>query len=190
LTRHAANLADPLHPKLSTELAPGDPNGSATVYVHFEQPASGPGFNAGELTQAEHVQAETGEEVHFFGKDALLRDYPVIDGTIGDPRRPMQLKQTHAVDGASGARYQAQTALEAARVGSTKAIEVYIEALDFTRAQVEGAWGDPMVGRARGGGGVPSAPVFDGAIIGKIVVTCKGGERMVITPGATTFTYL
>src|SRR6185437_14036382 len=101
--------------QLSDNLPPNAAGPNTKVYLHFERPALGLGYDPVEVAQADRLQAATGEEIHVFGKDAMGRDYAGIDGTIGDPRRPMQLKRAGAADGPSGVRLKAQEALAAAR---------------------------------------------------------------------------
>ena len=185
--RNASALVDPLNPQLGVNLAPGDPNGSATVWIHYERTADRSRVSPVELAQAERLAAASGEEVHFFATDPQGQQYPGIDGTIGNPRRPMQLKGADATKVNSN-RFQAQEALQKAVNAGISHVEVYIEDLARTPAQVEAEWPRDMVD-TQGNSRRPGS-VFDGDVIASITVSCAGGDRIQITQtGPITFIF-
>jgi hypothetical protein len=88
-----------------------------------------------EIPQAETLNANTGERVEVFGDD-----YPGIDGTIGTPPRPLQLKSIPATNAIEDITRSAETAVTKARTHGFTRVEVSIEAPGRTVAQVKAAF--------------------------------------------------
>ena len=88
-----------------------------------------------EIDQGIRLNAKTGERVDIFGDD-----FPGIDGTIGKPPRPLQLKRVPAANDIADIPRVAEDALtKATRDGFTR-VEVSIEAPGRTVAQVRKAF--------------------------------------------------
>jgi multisubunit Na+/H+ antiporter MnhB subunit len=88
-----------------------------------------------EVPQAERLNAKTGERVEVFGDD-----YPGIDGTIGHPPRPLQLKSVPATEPIPEIPRVAGDALDKANANGFSRIEVSIEAPGRTVKQVQEAF--------------------------------------------------
>lgn len=164
--RHTENLLDPINPQLAHTVKQGN------ITVHYE--ARPP--DAHELAQAQKLAAARGEEVHIFGDDAAGRSYPGIDGTIGNPKRPMQLKFVPASTDASAARSMAQGALEHAQHTGMKNVEVFIEVEGRTRADIAAAWNGPLKGNSP----PPLGPTVDGNAVKRIEIQAADGRMEVV----------
>jgi hypothetical protein len=88
-----------------------------------------------EIDQGLRLNAKTGEKVELFGDD-----YPGIDGTIGDPPRPLQLKSVPASNAIDDITRSAETALQKAHANGFSKVEVSIEAPGRTVKQVREAF--------------------------------------------------
>ena len=121
---------DPLRPRLkNNEWKDG-------VTIHYEKvPPS-----EAEITHAREIQARTGEPVHVFGDTPSGKTYPGIDGTIGEPPRPLQLKN---LADPSYVKVHAADAFEAAvKHGYTK-VEVHLRIKGSSIAEIKAAWEGP-----------------------------------------------
>ncbi|HJU01091.1 MAG TPA: hypothetical protein VJ966_07790, partial [Actinomycetes bacterium] len=120
-----------------------------------------------EIGEAAELAAKTGERVDLFGDN-----YQGIDGTIGRPPRPLQLKGLQASDPPAEAVRVAQDALENAR-GHYSNLEVNIQAPGATVEQVKAAFN-----------AVKGSSYLDGRIISRIRVWCGDGlfEPTAFTP--------
>lgn len=125
-----------------------------------------------EMKGADKLAAKEGP-VRFYGDN-----FPGIDGTVGDPPRPMQLK--HIAEGVDNGlvRHRAAQALDKAAALNIPNVEVYVDAPNLDVADVQDHWNhpDPFDNR-------PPRPAFSGNLVNKVVVWCKNGT-LVITPGA------
>lgn len=88
-----------------------------------------------EIGEGVRLNAKTGERIDLFGDD-----FPGIDGTIGRPPRPLQLKAVPASEDIANIPRVAGTALEKARTHGFSRVEVSIEAPGRTVAQVREAF--------------------------------------------------
>jgi hypothetical protein len=156
------SVGDPLRPRLAhSEWRDG-------ITIHYEKAPP----SAEEIAQAKALQKRTGEEIHLFGDTPAGQSYPGIDGTIGDPPRPLSLKQARTGANAGAARAWAQRALEAAREHGYSHVEVQIEVTDHTVAEVKAAWETPP-GKVHHD---PLKPYFDSAgTVERIVIKAKDG---------------
>lgn len=163
---------DPLRPLLRhTEHIP-----NTKVTVHYEQNANF--TRSHEVKQAIEVSRRTGEEVHAFGDTASRYDYPGIDGTIGNPPRPMQLKNASPKAHPNLARKMAGDALLKAENAGYSKVEVFIDMPGSTVAEIKAAWDapppvatDPLPG-----------PAFKGDIVRRIRIWAKDGEWTLTPP--------
>ena len=179
LLRHAGNLGDMTHPRLAqSTMSPGG------VEIRFE--SSLPGGH--EIMQAENLQRVRHERVVLFGDDATKSAYPGIDGVIGIPPRPMQLKVTP--DPARGntawaARSQAMAALEKAQKANIRGVEVYIDASHhWTMADVQKNWSVPDASSIQTPG-----PVFDKDFVSRIEINAKDGRMEVLLNPDGTYAF-
>jgi hypothetical protein len=148
----ATNQSDPLRPAMGTPLDEGD-----GVRVRFnESPPLGT-----EVTQAKLVAGQTGEPVELFGDG-----YRGIDGTIGDPPRPLQLKGPPASLGPAEVYRNAVVARTKAIKNGFSNVEVHIIADGLPKAHVAAEFAHPSV----------PGTYLDGAGSGKVVIHCAGGE--------------
>ena len=88
-----------------------------------------------EIGEATRLNQRTGERVDLFGDT-----FPGIDGTIGRPPRPLQLKGVPASEGIENIPRVAGEALENARGHGFSRVEVSVEAPGRTVAQVREAF--------------------------------------------------
>jgi hypothetical protein len=88
-----------------------------------------------EVDQGLRLNAKTGEPIKLFGDD-----FPGIDGTIGKPPRPLQLKAVPATEGVENIPRVAGDALKKARAHGFSRVEVSIEAPGRTVAEVKAAF--------------------------------------------------
>jgi hypothetical protein len=88
-----------------------------------------------EVDQAVRLSKNTGERIDLFGDD-----FPGIDGTIGKPPRPLQLKHVPATVGVENIPRVAGDALTKARANGFSRVDVSIEAPGRTVAEVKAAF--------------------------------------------------
>jgi hypothetical protein len=88
-----------------------------------------------EVDQGVRLSAKTGEKITLFGDD-----FPGIDGTIGKPPRPLQLKAVPATEDISNIPRVAGDALKKARAHGFSRVEVSIEAPGRTVTEVKAAF--------------------------------------------------
>ncbi|MEU5342944.1 DUF4157 domain-containing protein [Streptomyces sp. NPDC020766] len=138
---------NPLDPKRAN--GPVDRGGDVSIRWDKTEPS--------EIAQAQRLAERTGEHVELFGDS-----YEGIDGTIGNPPRPLQLKAHAAAD--ANPVEMAQKALENAKGAPYTRVEVSIEAPAVTRAQARKAF-------AR----VDPKTITDGASVSRVRVWCKDG---------------
>lgn len=184
LKRHEGNIAeadqaaheaaratdDPLRPKLKN--VEPIPNERVTLHYETRRPAEH------EVAQAIEISKRTGESVHLFGDTASGIDYPGIDGTIGNPPRPLSLKSAVAQAHPNLARKMAGDAQLAAKNSGYTHVEVHIEMLGRKIADIKAAWdaqpplpSDPLPG-----------PAFDGSVISRIVIRGSDGVWQLTPP--------
>jgi hypothetical protein len=109
--------------------------------------------------------------VHLFGDTASKISYPGIDGTIGNPPRPLSLK-SHTFDAiANSARFSAQEARAKGKAHGYSQVEVEISMPGKTVAEIKAAWDVKP--------GIPGAhdlgPYYQGSTIAKITIVCSDG---------------
>jgi len=137
------------------------------ITIHYESIPP----NEAEIIAAQQMARRTGEEIHLFGDTASKVSYPGIDGTIGDPPRPLSIK-AHSPDANAGsARFAAQQALIKAKANGYTQVEVEISMPGKTVAEVKAAWD---VGPTRPGDH-PLGPVYEGTVVAKITIQCSDG---------------
>lgn len=90
-----------------------------------------------EFEHAKLIQTRTGEPVHLFGDTPSGKTYPGIDGTIGEPPRPLQLKN---LADPSYLKVHASDAFEAAAKHGYDKVEVHLRVKDSTIAEIKAAW--------------------------------------------------
>ncbi len=152
---NATNQSDPLNPAMAN--GPQDVGGNVSIRYNERPPSNA------EITQAQGVARSTGEPVELFGDD-----FGGIDGTIGKPPRPLQLKgppQAGAV-GAAKVYESAVVAHEKAVRFGFRDVETHITAPNVTRAEVAARF-------ARQGN---PAGYIGGGAVRRVVVYCKNGE--------------
>ena len=137
------------------------------VWIHYETAPPGPA----EIAHAQAIAKRTGEPVHLFGDTASKISYPGIDGTIGNPPRPLSLKSHSAQANAGSARFAAQQALLKAKTHGYSQVEVEISMPGKTIAEVKAAWDvKPDIKGAHDLG-----PYYEGTTIAKITIQCSDG---------------
>jgi hypothetical protein len=153
---------NPLRPILKNVKQVGD-----KVWIHYETLPPGPE----EIAHAQAIAARTGEPVHVFGDTASKISYPGIDGTIGNPPRPLSLKSHSLGANAGSARFAAQEALIKAKTHGYSQVEVEISMPGKTVAEVKAAWDvKPDIPGAHDLG-----PYYEGKTIAKITIQCSDG---------------
>jgi hypothetical protein len=144
------------------------------VTVHYEKTPP----DAHEISQAVELSRRTGEEIHLFGDTASGYNYPGIDGTIGEPPRPLQLKDAAVQAHPNLARKMAGDALLKAKDAQYTKVEVHIKMPGSTIAEVRAAWDAPPP--------LPSDPLpgaaFDGDVVTSIDIQCKDGTWTLTPP--------
>ncbi len=105
----------------------------------------------------------------------MKRSYQGIDGRIGNPPRPLQLKQSVAEANANQARFHASAALKKAKKSGVRNVEVHIEMEGKTIAEVKAAWNAPPPRSTD----PPNGPVYEGNWVSKVVVTGTDGTWVV-----------
>lgn len=187
--RHALNKADPLRPQLAHGYVLED-----NIFLHYESTPS----SERERAQAKELQRVKREELHLFGDDASStsgrklndkgREYPGIDGTLGWPPRPIQLKGVDEKGHPNMARHSAEVALTKAIAAGIHGVEVYIRMYGATVEQVVAAWDAPPPAHADS---QVNGPVFSGDVVSRIEIQCTNGRLQVgWHDGAFTFTRL
>jgi hypothetical protein len=153
---------NPLRPLLKNTKQVGD-----KVWIHYENVPP----EAADIPHAEALAKAKGEPVHLFGDTASKQSYPGIDGTIGNPPRPLSLK-SHSLDANAGsARFAAQEALAKAKAQGYTQVEVSIEMPGKTVAEVKAAWDV----KADVPGAHELGPYYEGKVIAKLEIRCKDG---------------
>ena len=145
----ALREGNPLDPK--TANGPVDRGGDVSIRWDKTEPL------AEEIAQAQRLAGRTGEHIELFGDS-----YQGIDGTIGKPPRPLQLKGDYAAD--ASPVEMAQEALRNAKKAPYSRVEVSIEAPAVTRAQARKAFAK-----------VNPKTITDGASVSRVRVWCKDG---------------
>jgi hypothetical protein len=145
---NALRAGKPLDPK--TAHGPVDRGGN--VSTRWDNAES----SLKEIGEARRLARETGEHVELFGDN-----YQGIDGTIGKPPRPLQLKGD--VKPGADAVGMAQEALKNAKGHYTR-VEVSIEVPAVTRAQARQAFAK-----------VDPSTITDGVTVSRVRVWCKDG---------------
>ncbi|GLP67969.1 hypothetical protein TUSST3_45910 [Streptomyces sp. TUS-ST3] len=138
---------NPLDPKRAN--GPVDRGGDVSIRWDKTEPS--------EIAQAQRLAERTGEHVELFGDN-----YEGIDGTIGKPPRPLQLKADPAAD--ANPAEMAQKALKNAKGAPYTRVEVSIEAPAVTRAQARKAFSR-----------VNPKTITDGTSVSRVRVWCKDG---------------
>ena len=110
-----------------------------------------------EVDEGVRLNANTGEKIDLFGDD-----FPGIDGTIGNPPRPLQLKAVPASEDIENIPRVAGDALKKARAHGFSRVEVSIEAPGRTVAEV----------RPRS---KPTRPLHRQLGVGRVRVWCTDG---------------
>ena len=154
---------DPFEPILkNNEQIEGGP-----VWIHYENLAP----SADEIAHAKLIAQRTGDEVHLFGDTAHGVTYPGIDGTIGNPKRPLQLKTMKMGANAEAPRGMAQIALGNAKNAGYSGVEVEIFMPGKTVDEVKAAWNvTPTVKNAH-----ELLDYYESDVIEKITIMCKDG---------------
>ena len=128
---------------------------------------------------AQAIFNRTGEPVRLFGDTASNIDYPGIDGTIGNPARPLSLKRGGLDAHPNYARWVAEMAYQAARTHGYTHVEVHIRMLGRTRAEIRAAWdaAPPEAGQTAG------RPYFDSSqTVSTIIIEASDGIITMNTP--------
>jgi hypothetical protein len=146
---NALREGNPLDPKAAN--GPIDRGGDVSIRWDKAAPS------AEEIAQAQRLAAKSGEHVELFGDS-----YQGIDGTIGKPPRPLQLKGNYAAD--ANPVEMAQKALKNAKGAPYTRVEVSIEAPAVTRAQAREAFAK-----------VDPSTITDGASVSRVRIWCKDG---------------
>lgn len=170
----ARSQGDPLRPNLAhKEWRDG-------VSVHYEKTPPDPV----EINHAREIQNRTGEPVKVFGDTPANKSYPGIDGTIGEPPRPMQLKDVH---GPEWLKVHAHDAFEAASKFGYNKVEVHLRIPESTVAECKAAWeGKP--GHPRGetvGWETKLSMQRNKMPLAKLVIEAKDGVWEVPAPPAS-----
>ena len=156
------SVGDPLRPRLKhTEWKDG-------VTIHYEKTPPDPT----EIQHGQQIQSRTGEPVHIFGDTPSNQTYPGIDGTIGEPPRPIQFKD---VRGPQWLKVNAHDAFQNALKFRYSNVEVYLRIPESTVAEAKAAW-DAEPGHPRGAqvGWEPSLS-GRGLPLAKVIVEAKDG---------------
>lgn len=131
---------------------------------------------ATEILDGQALARFTGRLICLFGdlpegRAGRRRAYPGIDGTIGMPPEPLSLK--NAAPG--WARWHAQEALIKAKTHGYSRVTVQIGIRDGTLDSAMAQWSSVPEGKTLG-------PVFEGAIIEKIILTADDGAMIIKPP--------
>jgi len=172
---------DPLNPILKIVKRVKDSN----VFLHWEgrwkRSAANPDgmpWTEAEIKQAVELSKRTGEEVHLFGDTPRAGDYPGIDGTIGNPPRPLSLKASGVGSRPGHVRWSAGQALAKAKASGYSKVEVHIDAPGHTVAQIKAAWDLPSPVATDPAPG----PAFEGDLVAKIIIQAKDGQWVQTPP--------
>src|SRR5262245_23213231 len=153
---------NPLRPILRNVKQVGD-----KVWIHYEKVPP----EAGDIAHAEAIAKATGQPVHLFGDTASGISYPGIDGTIGNPPRPLSLKSHTTGANAASARFAAQQALIKAKAHGYSQVEVSVSMPGKTVAEVKAAWDvKPDIPGAHDLGSY-----YEGDTIAKLQILCSDG---------------
>ncbi|MEX5307026.1 hypothetical protein RF644_14870 [Kocuria sp. CPCC 205258] len=142
---------DPLNP--SAKHGPVDQGDNVSIRYNKERPTPK------EIAEAKQLAAKTGEHIELFGDS-----YQGIDGTIGTPPRPLQLKGYTTTDPAEIVRMAQKAQLNAQGAPYTR-VEVSIDAPGITKAQAREAFS-----------AVDPKTVTDGTTVSRVRVWCKNNE--------------
>ncbi|ADJ49060.1 hypothetical protein AMES_7235 [Amycolatopsis mediterranei S699] len=152
---NATNQSNPLDPQMAHP--PQDVGGNVRIRYNELPPSNS------EIAQAQGIARSTGEPIELFGDG-----FGGIDGTIGRPPRPLQLKGPPQA-GQAGAAVAYESAVvaheKAVRFGFSD-VETHITAPNVTRAEVAAEFARQ---------GKPASYVGGGAVR-RVVVYCKNGE--------------
>ncbi len=184
--RHEANLRHPVEPQLAVMGEPDSVDPGVLLNYETKRPSET------EVSQARRLRSFKNEIVRLFGDNASGgihrvdkaghrepgggNSYPGIDGSIGTPPRPMQLKGAKPEADPNFARWAANEALTKAQNAGIQHVEVYIEMEGKSRAEIRAGWNVLSAGKE------PNGPVFDGSgTIARIEIYCTGdGARMTV----------
>ena len=153
---------NPLRPILKNAKQVGD-----KVWIHYEKMPP----EAADIPHAEAIAKAKGEPVHLFGDTASKQSYPGIDGTIGNPPRPLSLKRHSHAANAGSARFAAQEALIKAKAQGYTQVEVSVAMPGKTVAEVKAAWDV----KADVPGAHELGPYYDGKVVAKLEIRCNDG---------------
>jgi hypothetical protein len=161
---------DPLRPNLKhVEWHDG-------VTVHYEKTPPSPS----EIALAQRIQKATGEPVHVFGDTPSNQSYPGIDGTIGEPPRPLQLKDVH---GPEWLKVRAHEAYANAAAKGYSNVEVHLSIPDSTVAECKAGWeGKPAQPQGEKIGWETGFSPKNTLPLAKIVIHAKDGVWEVPAP--------
>jgi hypothetical protein len=163
----ATNASDPLRPTFVNNQPEG---GNVTSHWNRARP--------NEVPEGQRIAARTGEDVHLFGDQ-----YRGIDGTVGEPPRPLQIKAPTAAKGPAEVYANAAEARANAQAHNFRGVEVWIFADGQSVKDVAAAFAEQ-----RAPVGKPDTPkmrigeLVDGVYVRRIVVVCPDG---VYTPVPT-----
>lgn len=152
---NATNQSNPLDPVMAHP--PQDVGGNVRIRYNEVPPSQA------EIAQAQTIARATGEPVELFGDG-----FGGIDGTIGRPPRPLQIKGPPQAGpaGAAAVYDSAVIAHEKAVRFGFRDVETHIVAPNVTRAEVAAAFARP---------GNPGTYLGGGAVR-RVVVHCRNGE--------------
>ncbi len=162
---------DPLRPILHhNETIPG----TRVTLRYDSRPPS-----ASEQSFGRVISEQTGEPVELFGDNASGQSYPGIDGTIGSPPRPLQLKSASPAADPNFARWAAGDAYAKALSQRYSHVEVHIDMPGSTPAQVRAAWDAP----APQAGQQANRTIWDASrTIARYVIHCRDGAVVTMEP--------
>ncbi len=165
-----ASSGDPLRPNLRNNQKLAGEN--VTLHFENEPPAKH------EIDQAIGISRRTGEVVHLFGDTPVGIDYPGIDGTIGEPPRPLSLKRAVAAAHPNIAKQMAGDAqVSASKAGYTH-VEVRVDVPGSTIAEIKAAWDGPP---PRPTDPTPDS-AFNGEVISRVIIRAADGEWTLTPP--------
>jgi hypothetical protein len=156
------NKSDPLDPKFSKP--PRDDGGGVTSRFNKIAPDY-------EVPQAKKIAARTGERITLFGDN-----YPGIDGVIGDPARPLQIKQPPPANGPAAVVEDAREAFTKASDHGYNQVEVHILAENLSVSEVRAKFLETL----------DSTRFLDGKVLRRVVVWCKDGVFVPSGPSMPT----
>jgi hypothetical protein len=157
----ATTSSDPLDPVMTHSR---DEGGNVRTRWNDTEPPTGLGRSSpDEIAQAQAIAGYTGEPIELFGNT-----YRGIDGTIGRPPRPLQLKGVpqRGPAGAAEVYRSAVVARDKAIRAGFNDVEVRITAPNVTRAELAAEFARPT----------NPGVYYDGQGVRRIVIHCAGGE--------------